>query len=82
MAYTNFRNNTVLESALKPTDNPPTFDQNPLILNVDTGENLCITRPPVYYPSDLLKQSMMTLGGLRPAPVYIGKSCPPTRRYC
>ena len=82
MAYTNYRNHTVLESALRPAEDP-TFDQNPLILNVDTGENLCITRPPVYYPSDLLKQSMMTLGGVRPAPVYVGKSCPPPgRRYC
>lgn len=81
LAYQHFRNHTVLEAALKP-DGLPTFDQNPLILNVDTGENLCITRPPVYYPSDLLKQSQMTLGGFRPAPVYVGKTCPPVGRYC
>lgn len=82
-AYTNFRNHTVLEAALKPNPNKPaTFDQNPLILNVDTGENLCLTRPPVYYPTDLLKQAMMTLGGTRPAPVYVGKTCPPVGKYC
>lgn len=79
--YTNYRNTTVLEQALHP-EIPATFDQNPLILNVDTGENLCVTRPPVYYPSDLLKQAMMTLGGARPAPVYVGKTCPPVGRYC
>ena len=81
-AYTNFRNQTVLEAALKPNGPAATFDQNPLILNVDTGENLCLTRPPVYYPSDLIKQAKMTLGGSKAAPIYVGKTCPPVGKYC
>ena len=80
MSYQNYRNTTVLESALKSVE--ATFDQNPLILNVNTGENLCLTRPPVYYPTDLLKQATMTLGGTRPSPTYQGKTCPPVGRYC
>ena len=81
MSYAHYRNTTVLEAAIDPTI-LATFDQNPLILNVDVGQTACLTRPPVFYPSDLLKQSMMTLGGSRPAPVYVGKKCPPVGRYC
>ena len=85
--YENYRNTTVLEVAVKPKTsagdpNKATFDQNPLILNVDVGQNPCLTRPPVYYPTDLLKQSAMTLGGMRPAPVYVGKTCPPVSNFC
>jgi hypothetical protein len=87
MSYTNYRNTTVLEAALTPLNKAgvpilATFDQNPLILNVDVGQNPCLTRPPVYYPTDLLKQAAMTLGGMRPAPVYVGKRCPPVSQFC
>lgn len=80
--YLNYRNTTVLEEAIYPGTKVATFDQNPLILNVNVGESSCLTRPSVFFPSDLLKQGMMTLGGQKPAPIYVGKTCPPIRKYC
>jgi hypothetical protein len=79
--YGKYRNVTFLDAAVN--GKKPGHLQNPLSLNVDVGRTgECLARPPVYYPSDLLKQSHMTMGGVRPAPIFTGKECPPTRRFC